>query len=416
MRFLTLGSIKSAVARGLGMCSTDSRVVDFINEAQERLLNRENHAVGSFMRYRFCTNESCLVLPRSIRTVESFAVCERIGEVRPYWYEFLGNGTHIYDEDDTPGTKMIDHGITPVVNSMDPGKSVTLATLSAAGSGYTSAPTVTFTNDSDDTTGDGAEATATVVGGAVTAVTITNSGSGYTVAPDISFSGGAGSGAAAAATIARNRLVRVLSRGPEDSGLEIRVCGYDDSGNYVRTTDSGTRIDGEKITISNTATNSSTIWSDITRIEKPETDYVVDVYSWDSTASVIQRTLGSYEPSETIPTYRKMFVPGIQSMARCDDAAADCDNKDVTVLARMQHVPVSVDNDFMTLQNVAAIKLMTMAIQREEQERFKESQALEVKAQRELDGELAAFLGSGNAMSIKHEDNDTSGAGVFSPI
>lgn len=67
--------------------------------------------------------------------------------------------------------------------------------ITAAGSGYTSAPTVSFSGGG----GTGAAATATVSGGAVVALTYTNFGSGYTSAPSISFSGGGGSGAAASA-------------------------------------------------------------------------------------------------------------------------------------------------------------------------------------------------------------------------
>ena len=70
------------------------------------------------------------------------------------------------------------------------------AEVSAAGSGYTSAPTVTITGD-----GTGATATATVSGNAVTAINITAKGSGYTFA-NIAITGGGGSSAAANATIA----------------------------------------------------------------------------------------------------------------------------------------------------------------------------------------------------------------------
>ena len=70
------------------------------------------------------------------------------------------------------------------------------AEVSAAGSGYTSAPTVTITGD-----GTGATATATVSNNTVTAINITAKGSGYTFA-NISITGGGGSSAAANATIA----------------------------------------------------------------------------------------------------------------------------------------------------------------------------------------------------------------------
>ena len=70
------------------------------------------------------------------------------------------------------------------------------AEVSAAGSGYTSAPTVTITGD-----GTGATATATVTSNQVTAINITAKGSGYTFA-NIAITGGGGSSAAANATIA----------------------------------------------------------------------------------------------------------------------------------------------------------------------------------------------------------------------
>ena len=73
--------------------------------------------------------------------------------------------------------------------------------VTAGGSGYTSAPTVTITNASGDTTGVGASAKAVITGGAVTAVIVEQEGTGYTAAPTISFTGGGGSSATATATV-----------------------------------------------------------------------------------------------------------------------------------------------------------------------------------------------------------------------
>jgi hypothetical protein len=63
---------------------------------------------------------------------------------------------------------------------------VKAVTVTAGGSGYTVAPTVTLTGGG----GTGAKATATVASGRVTAVYITDMGSGYTAAPTVTFSGG----------------------------------------------------------------------------------------------------------------------------------------------------------------------------------------------------------------------------------
>lgn len=77
---------------------------------------------------------------------------------------------------------------------------ITAITVTAPGSGYTSAPTVALTGGS----GTGATAHA-VLGtgtdaGKVVSVVVDNPGSGYTAAPTVAFSGGGGTGAAATAS------------------------------------------------------------------------------------------------------------------------------------------------------------------------------------------------------------------------
>jgi hypothetical protein len=73
--------------------------------------------------------------------------------------------------------------------------SIDFSLVTAGGSGYTGAPTVTITGD-----GTGATATATIASGAVTSIVMSNVGTGYTYAV-IALSGGAGTGAAATAII-----------------------------------------------------------------------------------------------------------------------------------------------------------------------------------------------------------------------
>tara|TARA_B100000424_G_C22944416_1_gene502596 strand:+ start:3906 stop:5738 length:1833 start_codon:yes stop_codon:yes gene_type:complete len=62
----------------------------------------------------------------------------------------------------------------------------TTFTITQGGSGYTSAPTVSFSGP-QATDGTSASATATITAGAVTAITLTNAGSGYTSAPTLTI-------------------------------------------------------------------------------------------------------------------------------------------------------------------------------------------------------------------------------------
>ena len=69
--------------------------------------------------------------------------------------------------------------------------------LTAGGSGYLTAPTVTFSGGS----GTGAAAIAQIRDGAVVALLLTAEGTGYVTTPTVAFSGGGGAGATATASI-----------------------------------------------------------------------------------------------------------------------------------------------------------------------------------------------------------------------
>jgi Right handed beta helix region/Pectate lyase superfamily protein len=91
---------------------------------------------------------------------------------------------------------------------------VTFVTLTAAGSGYTGAPAVSFSGGG----GSGASASAFITNGTVIGFRMVSLGSGYTSAPTVTLSGGGGSGAAATAFIGLpvppNRRLRVFCAVP----------------------------------------------------------------------------------------------------------------------------------------------------------------------------------------------------------
>jgi hypothetical protein len=87
-------------------------------------------------------------------------------------------------------------------------------TVTAGGSGYTSAPSVSFSGGVP--AGSGATATAVVLGGQVIAVIVTDPGSGWTgTAPTVAFTGGGGTGAAATANLdaTKNKHIGKLHTG-----------------------------------------------------------------------------------------------------------------------------------------------------------------------------------------------------------
>ncbi|MEI8341783.1 MAG: hypothetical protein WCH43_09655, partial [Verrucomicrobiota bacterium] len=95
------------------------------------------------------------------------------------------------------------YGIFTPTNNYQPtydfsSNKVTSIKVITKGSGYTSAPTVSFTYPG---TGSGVTATANLTGNQVTSITVTGSGSNISVAPLVVFSGGGGSGATASAAV-----------------------------------------------------------------------------------------------------------------------------------------------------------------------------------------------------------------------
>ena len=97
------------------------------------------------------------------------------------------------------------------------------AVITAAGTGYTTAPTVSFSGGG----GTGAAATAEISNGTVIGITITAAGSGYTSAPTISFSGGGGSGAAATSVLAPLQ-VDAIATTAVDVGIVIMIAVSND--------------------------------------------------------------------------------------------------------------------------------------------------------------------------------------------
>lgn len=334
MRNLTLGQARSTIARVANVCTDSDQVVTLINEAQERLLNRGSYPVGSLVRYRFCAGTSdCIVWPRQVRTIESWAVCQSPAPVQSMWYEFTGYpvGPGLQDSDSSPGTRLIDRGTV-----------------------------VSFDNVISSSTS--------------------------------------------------LRRIAVVATSSADVGKTVTLRYVDSNGNKKYSDIGGVVQEGEELTLvspggvfpSGTAITSSYVSTGgLYQVVKETTEYPVLLYECSTTA--FTRQIAKYEPSETNPIYRQSFVPGFTDMQACQGAEdSDCTfNKQITALVKLQHVPVVVDNDTLVIGNLAALKLMVMAILREEENRGDESIMWEKKAEMEIEGELSSYLGSGEQDTLK---------------
>jgi hypothetical protein len=329
---LTLLSMKPIAARVIGVCATDARIPLYLNEAQERLMSK-GRWVGTVIRYRICTSESCITLPRQIETVEAWALCDCPLTVRDKWYEFAANGPGQRRSDLGSSMNMIDRGTACVYQDM---------------SGTTS-------------------------------------------------------------------FINVQSAVAEAVDARILLRGYDDNAQWIRTQEpaaSGIWIDGEYVAINTTGTRSVNKFSSLTEAIKPVTNGPVNLFEWPAALGANFQQIAYYESDETLPIYRRYLIPNIANACKCNNAQDDCASKTVTILAKLRHIPVSNDNDFLVLQNRSALKLMIQAILKEERNVWNEATVYEARAVQELENELGSHEGDGPVSILRIIDPDLFGANV----
>lgn len=110
---VTLGTAKARIAKHLNLCPTDSRTVEYINEAQRRLLESGKWK-GTYGKFTICATNGCITWPRQIETIETVAVNDTVGTVRNQWFEFLESGYGLLDNKDNVGVQILDRGESPV--------------------------------------------------------------------------------------------------------------------------------------------------------------------------------------------------------------------------------------------------------------------------------------------------------------
>lgn len=332
MNRLRLTDVREPVGRIMNMDPASTTVRRYINEAHARLVPKGKW-VGTMQLYRVCVNDSCLVWPRQIETIEAWALCQDVGIVRNKWYEFISSGPGILKESQNWFRTLVDRGTVPAFDEID-------------------------------------------------------NGTNYKI---------------------------TVQAGVTESGKRILLQGYDENAQWIRTLDAGSWVDGEYVTVSTTATQTSNFFTSLTGVIKPVTNGPVRLFQYNNTTGVVGKALAYYENDETVPIYRRSFVPGMANITGCD-GDSDCDSKSVTVMAKLRHIEVTNDNDFLLLGSASAIKLMVQAILKEERNLMNEALVYEQKAIKELQDELQSFEGDGAVPVMRTEDREIWGPGVLNVL
>jgi hypothetical protein len=378
----TYGSVKEQLARVTqnGMCADNPQLLDRTNEAQERLLNKGLYA-GTYGRYSVCVYGGCITLPREFESILGYNYDGAAAQVYNQWYEFMANGPGM-----SPAgawRQLQDRGFVPSFRPLDSQRYIRVYTDLAEDA------TSTILFRGSDTYNNRVQ---TIENGAYIDGERLNlsAGSGNSSVLVSGFTGSNTDGNSVFAwfgtenskpkyrnlegwIISNNASVwRVLNA----SSTQVAISsGNSDYPWQATFTPSLTTTELPRTTVN--------AFRSIDAINKTATKGWVRVYAVDPTTGA-EYCIAILAPDETLPQYRRYAIPGHERE----------EGVTVTVLAKRKFIPVITDDDDLIVTNLGALKMMAIAIEKEENNNLDEAMKYEEKAVELLREELKEVEGA----------------------
>lgn len=378
----TYGSVKEQLARVTqnGMCPDSPQLLARTNEAQERLLNKGLYA-GTYGRYSVCVYGGCITLPREFESILGYNYGGAPAQVYNQWYEFMANG---------PGTspagawrQLQDRGFVPSFRPLDAQRYIRVYTDLAEDA----TSTILFRgSDSYNNRIQTIENGVYIDGERLNL----SAGSGNSSVLISGFTGTNTDGNSVFAwfgtenskpkyrnldgwVISNNASVwRVLNA----SGTQVAISSGNSNYPWQATfTPSLTTTELPRTTVN--------AFRSIDAINKSPTKGWVRVYAVEPTTGA-EYCIAILAPDETLPQYRRYAIPGHER----EEGVA------VTVLAKRKFIPVVTDDDDLIVTNLGALKMMAIAIEKEENNNLDEAMKYEEKAVELLREELKEVEGT----------------------
>jgi hypothetical protein len=382
----TYGSVKQQLARVTqnGMCADNPQLLARVNEAQERLLNKGLYA-GTYGRYSVCVYGGCITLPREFESILGYNYGGAPAQVYNQWYEFMANGPGIAPAG--AWRQLIDRGFVPCFRSLAAQSYIRVYTDLMEDS------TSTILFRGSDTYNNRIQ---TIQNGAYAEGERLNLSSG-SVSTSVLVSGIPGSTLETDANGVYGRYTTINSFPAYKSslGYTLSRTGPDwqiasPDGSYQVTLSNGGNTnypwqDGWPggITATELPHTTANAFRSIDAINKSPTKGWVRVYAVDPVTGA-ENCIAILAPDETLPQYRRYAIPGLKSE----------EGVTVTVLAKRKFIPVFTDDDDLIVTNLGALKMMAIAIEKEENNNLPEAQTYEEKAVELLKEELKEVEGA----------------------
>lgn len=113
----TLADVLPTLRRVAGQASMradDPRLIEILNDIQERLLSEVDNAVGTLHRLKFCQYDRLVALPARYERIVKASIDRENAPVMDKWYEFMDFGPGHLDTG-TQVNVLVDRGEAPVV-------------------------------------------------------------------------------------------------------------------------------------------------------------------------------------------------------------------------------------------------------------------------------------------------------------
>jgi hypothetical protein len=394
----TYGSVKEQLARVTqnGMCATDPQLLARTNEAQERLLNKGLYA-GTYARYSVCVYGGCITLPREFESILGYNYSGVPAQVYNQWYEFMANGPGM----STVGAwrQLQDRGFVPSFRPLDAQRYIRVYTdlIEDSTSTILFRGSDSYNNRVQTQEGgamiDGERLNLSAgSGNSSVLVSSTNPDNYPTFLSGVySYTGQFNGKQYYKKSATETDPVYYLFWDQNNAFAWILAATLEEyPENYWVVTDAGIDkaypwIPPFQIGISATELTRTTVnaFRSIDAINKTATKGWVRVYAVDPTTGS-ESCIAILAPDETLPQYRRYAIPGFDSP----------EGTSVTVLAKRKFIPVVSDDDDLIVTNLGALKMMAIAIEKEENNNLEEAAQYEGKAVALLQEELKEVEGA----------------------
>jgi hypothetical protein len=179
------------------------------------------------------------------------------------------------------------------------------------------------------------------------------------------------------------RYLKVYTDQTEDSSATILFRGSDTYNDRIRTLENNEYIDGERLNLQSSPATTTKTFRHVDAINKTVTKGWIRIYAVDPDTNA-EACVAILAPDETLPMYRRYAIPGYENK----------DGTAVTVLAKRKFIPITSDDDDLIVTNLGALKMMAIAIEKEENNNLEEAAKYEAKALELLREELREVQGS----------------------